>query len=147
MSGRLPQIQPRDEDLQLRKLINQMRRNLPGPAFLRMSVQVDLLTVGTTLVVPANSEGWVTEFIDLFLDDVTGVQGAGADVSIGSNATFDNVAVFVNLGAGMVVNEQIQMTPFAPMASLTDPIYFDVQTAATGPSVLLATVYLAGYFR
>ena len=146
MSGRLPQIQPRDEDLQLRKLINQMRRNLPGPALLRFSAQVDLLTTNQTIIVPDNANGWVTTFMDLIVNELVGVQTITPEFSAGTLPGITNVAGDQSLSATPVVGEVFPIVTRTPMNAQTDAIYAVITAAASGPTTLTATVYIGGYF-
>lgn len=141
------QLGPKDGPEQMKRLVNQMRRNLPGPALLRIPLgPVDLLTTGQTLAIPANAEGWASEFIDIIPVTITGAQTGAPIVRLGSNATFDNVAPLTNLGTALVADEIVPVTLTAPVTLQSDPVYFDVQTAGTGPTVLTVMVYVAGYF-
>lgn len=136
-----------DKERQLYRLVNQMRRNLPAPAHLRIPVgPVDLLTSGPILAIPSNANGWVTKFIDIIPVTITGAQTGAPIVRVGSNATYDNVAPLANLGLALVVDTVVPMTLTAPVTAQADPIYFDVATAATGPTTITVMVNLGGYF-
>lgn len=148
MTTQLPQLhEGRDGPKEQVKLINQLRRNLPGPAMLLIPVgPINLLSGGQTLAIAANANGWVTTFVDLVPDVITGAQSSAPDIRIGSNATFDDVVPSVSLGTTLVVNERVPLTLVSPVVSLTNDIYIDI-LAGSGPSVLTATVYLSGYYR
>lgn len=142
------QLQPRDGEEQLKKLVNQMRRNLPGPAKILIPVgSLSLLAAAQTLAIPANATGWVTTDAYIVPDEITGVQSTAPIIRIGSNATFDNVAPLLNLGTALVVDTAVTITLAATKLALTDDIYLDVQTAGTGPTELTATVYVDGFYR
>lgn len=143
------QLGPKDGDEQLKKLVNQMRRNLPGPAKVIIPVgSLSLLSTGQTLAVPANATGWVTTAAFIVPDEITGAQAGAPIIRIGSNATFNDVATVQNLGAALVVDTVVPVTTLvSPAVALTDDIYFDVQTAGTGPTVLTVTAYVEGFYR
>lgn len=148
MTSLYPQLGTRDGELEMKRLLNQMRRNLPGPAKMILPVgSLSLLATGQTLAVPANATGWVTTAAYVVPDAITGVQTTAPIIRIGSNATFDNVAPLLNLGTTLVVDTVVTVTLAATKLSLEDDIYFDVQTAGTGPTELTATAYVEGFYR
>ena len=149
MTGLLPELhQGRDGETQLYKLANQLRRQVPGPTKTLLSIgPLSLLGTGPTLIVPTNVTGWITTAAYVIPAIINGVQTGAPIVRIGSNATFDNVAPLVNLGLLLVVDTVVSVTLTAPVVAQANPIYFDVATAGTGPTDLLITVHLEGFFR
>lgn len=140
-------VQGRDGERELYQLVNELRRNLTAPAFNRIPIEVDLLTAGQTELVPRNGVGWVTAFVDIIPTVTDGTQSVAPIIRIGSDATFDNIAPLANLGTSLVVDEIVPVTLTSPMTTQYDPIYFDVQTAGSGPTTLTAKVYISGYYR
>jgi hypothetical protein len=143
-----PLVEGRSDERETFRLVNALRENVPGPTFGLIPVgSLSLLSMGQRLAVPASNLGWVTEFIDIVPDTISGgAQTIAPVIRIGSNATFDNVAPLLNLGTALVVDTVVPV-PLAAAVSQRLAIYVDVQTAGFGPSVLSATVYIAGYYR
>src|SRR5262245_19995412 len=148
MSGKLPEVQEgRDGEKQLYKLVNQLRRQLPAPAFLRISAgPVSLLSTGQTEIVTPNVPGWVTVLADIVPDTITGGQVGAPIIRIGVSPFFAEVVALTNLGVGLVERRPVPLTVVTPNDAQTTSIAIDVQTAATGPSVLSVNVYLMGYY-
>lgn len=150
MTQLLPQLdEGRDGPKQLIKLVNQLRRSLPGPAYVVQNAGTfSLLSTQQIEIVSANSTGWVTKSADIIPDAITGAQTGAPIIRIGTVASgYDDVAPLTNLGTALVANRPVAITLAAPLDSQTDPIFVDVQTAGTGPTVLNATVYVTGYYR
>lgn len=149
MSGQLPQLrQGRDGETQLYKLVNQLRRNVPAPTMTVIPVgPVDLLTIGETLWIPANSGGWVTTAVYLIPEVIDGVQSGAPQISVGISPSFDTIVTTISLGTALVVGEINPLTLVLPVVSETQDIMFHVDVGGTGPTTLTATSYIAGFFR
>ena len=120
---------------------------MPQPAGLLVPAgSINLLAQGLTTIVPASS-GWITTAAFLIADSADGAQLTGATIRIGSAGTYDEVVAAVNLGTTMVVGELVILTLVTPMVSLSGVVALQVDTAATGPTAISASVYLQGFFR
>lgn len=148
MTKPLPRLHPQRDGLkETVLLVNQLRDNLPSPACLMIPVgPFNLLATGQTLAVPANVTGFASTFIDIVPSQITGSQTTEPVISIGSNATFDDIVETFPLGTSLVAKQVVALRLAAPIIASTLDVYIDVQTAATGPTLFTAMVYLGGYY-
>lgn len=150
----LPQLRDgRDDETAKIKLINQLRRNVPGPTqTVQASGSINLLTTGIYEIVPANATGWVTLKAFIIPDTVTGAQSVGSNVSIGTAASlYTDIYLLNNLGVGLVAGQPVELTPFTTDPDLpiveTDALSVKVASSSSGPTTLTATFYLLGFYR
>ena len=149
MSGKLPQLrQGFDKERELIKLVNQLRRQLPAPAFLVIPIgPISLLEVATTQLTPNNVNGWRTQFVDIIPISIDGVQSSGADASVGTADSFyEDIVAGFNVGTALVEREAVSLTVTTPEVCPIVPIYFDVNFAGSGPTTLNVMVNIGGYF-
>lgn len=147
-AGQLPQLHPdRDGLREVLKVLNQLLLRMPGEGFTRQPLKtLNLMATSTTLVVPANVTGWITELAELVPTIGTGAITTTPRVRAGSNATHDNVIPLTDLAA-LTTGEVWPITLTIPALAITDIIYFEVERAAVGPVSLTANVSLNGYFQ
>lgn len=148
MPGAVPQVhQGRDGAKQLYAMVNQLRRDVPGPTSQRYPLVLNLLTLGPTIIVPAGVKGFVPSYVDIVLRTVTGAVVVPAQVEFGSNATYDNVAAATVIPGGTLADEVVPVMLAATTMSLTGPIYANVTVVPTGVTVYTVELYVTGYWR